>query len=196
MQKDVPGWVKTALDLGPALLFFVLYNRIKDETYTIAGTEYSGFIVATLAFVPIILLAIGILWGLTGKLSKLQIFTAFTVIFFGGLTAFFNDERFFKLKTTLVYGFIAALLGIGLLMKRSFLEVVMGDTLKMAHEGWMKFTWRVMIGFAVLAAVNEVVWRTMSTAAWVKIETFGFPIALMVYFWVTIFTLREYLSED
>ncbi len=108
--KTINPILKQVLELGPPLLFFVIYLRIRDDLFTFGGTEYSGFIVATLVFVPILLVSMAVLWMLTGQLSRMQIFTAFMVIFFGGLTAWFNDERFFKMKTTIVYAFFAAIL--------------------------------------------------------------------------------------
>ncbi|MFQ6549098.1 inner membrane-spanning protein YciB [Aestuariibius sp. 2305UL40-4] len=195
-ERQINGWTKQVLELGPTIAFFLLYMRIRDESFTIWGVDYSGFIVATLAFVPILLGAMAVLWFLTGKLSRMQIFTAFMVIFFGALTAWFNDERFFKMKTTIVYGCFAALLGIGLARGRSFLEFVMGEMLPMAQEGWMILTRRLTALFAGLAIANEVVWRTMSTDAWVKIETFAFPAVLFVFLWAQIVTLQKYMPSD
>jgi intracellular septation protein len=186
---------KQVLELGPTLLFFVIYLRIRDETYTWNGTDYSGFIVSALVFVPILLMAMAILWAMTGKLSRMQVFTAFMVIFFGGLTAWFNDERFFKMKTSLVYGVFAIILGIGLVRGRSYLAYVMAEMMPMQEEGWMILTKRLCVGFAILAVANEVVWRTMSTDLWVKIETFGFPIALFAYLWWQILALQKYMIE-
>ena len=102
--KEINPLLKQVLELGPTVVFFLLYLRIRDNTYELAGTEYSGFIVAALVFIPILLIAMLVLWALTGALSRMQIFTAIMVIVFGGLTAWFNDERFFKMKTTIVYG--------------------------------------------------------------------------------------------
>jgi len=195
-ERKINPVLNQVLELGPTVVFFLIYLRIKDETYIWGGTEYSGFIVATLVFVPILLAAMGTLWMLTGKLSRMQIFTAFMVIFFGGLTAWFNDERFFKMKTSIVYGVFAALLGIGLLRGRSYLEFVMGEVLKMQHEGWMILTRRMFALFLGLAAANEFVWRTMSTETWVKIETFGFPILLFLGLWAQIVALQPYLIEE
>jgi intracellular septation protein len=188
--------LKQVLELGPTLAFFVLYVRIKEDVFTFGGTEYTGFIVAAVVFVPILLIAMGILWALTGKLSRMQVFTAFMVIFFGGLTAYFNDERFFKMKTTIVYGFLSVILGIGLLRGKSWLEYVMADMMPMMHEGWMILTKRLVMAFIVLAVANEFVWRTMSTDAWVKIETFGFPVALMVFLFWQFAQLQPYVIED
>ncbi|PWG17193.1 inner membrane-spanning protein YciB [Salibaculum griseiflavum] len=195
-EKQIKPWVKQLLELGPTLAFFLLYLRIKDDTFTYGATEYSGFIVATVAFVPILLVAMAVLWHLTGKLSRMQIFTAFMVIFFGALTAWFNDERFFKMKTSIVYGTFAGLLGIGLLRGRSYLEFVMGEFLPMEHEGWMILTRRLCGLFVGLAVANEIIWRTMSDTTWVTIETFGFPIVLFLFLWMQIVGLQRYLIED
>lgn len=195
-EKQIKPWLKQTLELGPTIVFFVLYLRIKDETFTFAGTEYSGFIVATVVFVPILLASMAVLWALTHKLSRIQIFTAFMVVFFGALTAWFNDERFFKMKTTLVYATFSTLLGIGLLRGRSYLEVLMGEHIPLQHEGWMIFTKRLFVFFLCLAVLNEIVWRTMSDTAWVAIETFGFPIALAAFMFFQIIGLQAYLVEE
>ncbi len=194
--KPINPVLKQVLELGPTLAFFLIYLRIKDDTFTIAGTDYTGFIIAALIFVPILLVAMGILWMLTGKLSRMQVFTAFMVIFFGGLTAYFNDERFFKMKTSIVYGCMAAILLIGLLRGRSYLQYVMEEFLPMREEGWMIFTRRLTMMFAALAVANEVIWRTQSTDLWVKLETFAFPAVLFVFLWMQIIGLQKYLIED
>lgn len=194
--KTINPILKQVLELGPPLLFFVIYLRIRDDVFTWGGVEYTGFIVATLVFVPILLIAMGILWAMTGQLSRLQIFTAFMVIFFGGLTAWFNDERFFKMKTTIVYGFFAVILGIGLARGRSYLAYIMSEMIPMTDEGWMVLTRRLALFFVVLAVANEVVWRTMSTDAWVKIETFGFPVLMFIFLWAQIVALEKYTTSD
>ena len=194
-EREINIWVKQLLELGPPIAFFVIYLRLRDEVFTIGGTEYSGFIVATVAFVPILLAAMAVLWRLTGKLSRMQIFTAVMVIFFGGLTAWFNDERFFKMKTTLVYGFFTVILGIGLLQRKSYLAYVLSEAIPMRDEGWMILTRRLTAAFFGLAVANEIIWRTMSTDTWVKIETFGFPLALFVFLWWQIMALQKYMEE-
>jgi intracellular septation protein len=195
-EKPVNAVMKQVLELGPTIAFFLVYLRIKDRSFTFAGAEYSGFIVATLIFVPILLLAMGALWWLSGTLSRMQLFTAFMVIFFGGLTAYFNDERFFKMKTTIVYGCMAAILGFGLLQGRSYLEWVIGSFLPMKREGWMKLTGRLACMFVALAVANELIWRTQTTELWVKLETFGMPAALFVFLWSQIMALQRYMIED
>lgn len=194
--KPISPALKQALELGPTLIFFAIYMYMKEETYNVMGTEYSGFIMATLVFIPVLLASIGALWALSGELSRMQIFTGFVVIFFGGLTAYFNDERFFKMKTTLVYGVFAGLLGFGLLRGKSYLKWVLGAALPMKDEGWMILTRRLAIGFAALAVANEVIWRTQSNDTWVWIETFLFPALLFVFLMVQMMSLGKYIIED
>ena len=194
-ERPINIVLKQILELGPTIVFFLIYLRIKDRSFTIAGTDYSGFIVAALIFVPILLASMAVLWWLTGTLSRMQLFTAFMVIFFGGLTAYFNDERFFKMKTTIVYSCMAGILGVGLLQGRSYLEWVIGSLLPMQREGWMKLTGRLAMMFVSLAVANELIWRTQSTELWVKLETFGMPVALFVFLWLQIMALQRFVID-
>ena len=195
-QKDINPALKQVLELGPALLYFLIYWRMKDNTYTVLGTEYSGLITAMLIFVPIMLASVAALWWLTGQISRIQVFTVIMVLFFGGLTAWFNDDRFFKMKTSIVYGFFSLLLGIGLMRGQSWLAFIMKDMIPMEQEGWMILTRRLCLVFLLLAIANEFVWRTMSEEAWVTIETFAFPVALMAFLFLQMMALQPYLIED
>ena len=195
-ERKINPILKQVLELGPTILFFLIYMRIKDQTYTLGATEYSGFIVAALILVPILLVATLILWLLTGTVSRMQLFVGVMVIFFGGLTAWFNDESFFKMKTTIVYGTFAVILGAGLLRGRSMLQWVMADALPMKPEGWMILTRRLMVMFAALAVANEAIWRTQSTELWVKLETFAMPAALFLFLMGNSMALQKYMIEE
>ncbi len=194
-ERKINPVVKQVLELGPTVVFFLVYMWIKDESYQLGGVAYSGFIVAAVLLVPLLLASIAALWWLTGSLSRMQIFVAVMVIFFGGLTAWFNDERFFKMKTTIVYGSFAVILGAGLLRGRSLLQWVMAEALPMKSEGWMILTRRLALMFAALAVANEVIWRTQSTELWVKLETFAMPAALFLFLMLQFAMLARYMDE-
>ncbi len=181
-EKKINPILKLVLELGPVVAFFIAYGRLKDQVFTIAGTDYSGFIVVTAAFIPVLILSTGLMWSLTGKLSKMQVATVVLVIVFGGLSVWLRDERFFKMKPTMIYLLFAGVLGIGLLRGKSYLKVVMEEALPMQAEGWMILTRRATAFFLCLAVANEVVWRTMSTDVWVNFKTFGLTAALFVFF--------------
>ncbi|MGO4909096.1 inner membrane-spanning protein YciB [Pseudorhodobacter sp. W20_MBD10_FR17] len=181
-EKKISGGLKLFLELGPVAAFFIAYVKMKGQTFTIGGTDYDGFIVATAAFIPLMLVSTGILWALTGKLSKMQIMTVVLVVVFGGLSVWLNDERFFKMKPTMIYALFAGILGFGLLRGESYLKAVMGESLPMESEGWMILTKRLTLFFAVLAVLNEVIWRGFSTEVWVNFKTFGLTAAVFLFF--------------
>lgn len=181
-EKSINPFVKLGLELGPIVLFFVFYGRVKDKLFTIGGVEYEGFILATAFFIPLILVSTAILWWLTGKLSKMQLMTAVLVVIFGGMSVYFNDERFFKMKPTMIYLLFGGVLGFGLLRGKSYLRVVMEEVLPMQEEGWMILTKRLAAFFGALAITNELVWRLMSTDAWVNFKTFGLTAAVFIFF--------------
>ena len=187
--------LKQLLELGPTLIFFAIYMWIKDDSYVLGGVSYSGFIVAALVMVPLLLGSIAALWWLTGSISRMQIFVVVMVVFFGGLTAWFNDERFFKMKTTIVYGCFAAILTFGLWRGISLLQWIMADALPMKPEGWMILTRRLVLMFGGLALANEVIWRTQTTELWVKLETFAMPLALMLFLMVQFALLSRFMIE-
>ncbi len=181
-EKKINPIMKTALEFGPIVVFFILYIRLRDRVFDIGGTEYSGFILVTAMFIPLIALSTFLLYRLTGKLAKMQIATLVLVTVFGGLTVYFNDERFFKMKPTMIYLLFGGALGVGLLRGKSYLEYMMGELMPLQPAGWMILTKRMMWFFFTLAVLNEAIWRNFSTDAWVSFKTFGLPVAIFVFF--------------
>ena len=194
-KAKVNPMLKLGLELGPIVLFFAGFRFFKDRTFHILGNDYSGFIVMTAIFVVLIIATTAILWKLTGHLSKMQLMTLVLVIVMGGLSVWLNDERFIKMKPTLLYLAFGGLLGIGLLRGQSYLKLVMEEALPMQAEGWMILTRRLCAFFLALALANEVVWRTLSTEAWVNFKTFGLTIALFGFFLSQSGLLQRYAIE-
>ncbi len=195
-DKKINPIVKLLLELGPIVVFFIAYSKLKDHPFTYVGTEYSGFIMVTAIFVPLLALTTFILYRLTGKISVMQILTLVIVVVFGGLAIWFNDERFFKMKPTMIYLLFAGLLGFGLMRGQSYLQLVMDEAMPLKHEGWMILTRRLCLFFAVLAVTNEVVWRTMSTDAWVNFKTFGLTAAVFAFFMTQGKLMQKYAVEE
>ncbi len=195
-EKKLNPVVKTVLEMGPILAFFAGYVILKDKVFTIAGTEYSGFIVMTAVFIPLLAASTFVLWRLTGKLSVMQIMTLVLVVVFGGLTIWLNDERFFKMKPTMIYLLFGGALGVGLLRGQSYLSLVLGEVMPLDAEGWKKLTFRMMLFFFALAVANEAIWRTMETDTWVKFKTFGLPIAMIAFFMAQGGLMSRHSTED
>jgi len=196
MSDDtLPKWVKPLLEFGPIVAFFFAYMRMKETVYTIGSNDYQGFIVVTALFVPLLLVCTGILWKLTGKISPMQIMTVILVTAFGGMTVWLNDDRFIKMKPTLIYLIFGGLLSIGLLRGQSYLRVVMQEALPMQDAGWMILTRRVTVFFFGLAVLNEVIWRSFSTEIWVYFKTFGLTAALFAFFMMQGRLLAKYALQ-
>jgi intracellular septation protein len=153
--------VKLAIELGPLLVFF--------GTNAAAGI-YAG----TAAFMAATLVSLLAAWFSYHKLPIMPIVSGVIVLVFGGLTLYLRDETFIKLKPTIVYTMFAALLVAGLLWKKPMLELLFGPVFTLTEEGWRKLTIRWALFFAAMAVVNELVWRNVSTDAWVSFKAFGF----------------------
>lgn len=181
-EKTMKPGLKLALEYGPIIAFFAGYVLLKDRVFTVAGTEYSGFVAVTAMFIPLLAIATFVQWRLSGHISKMQIATLVLVVVFGGLSIWFNDERFFKMKPTIIYLLFAGLLGFGLMRGQSYLEAVMDQAVPLERAGWMILTKRLALFFLALAVANEVIWRSMSTDAWVNFKTFGLPLSIFAFF--------------
>ncbi len=153
--------LKLAIELGPLLVFF--------GTNAAAGI-YAG----TAAFMAATLVSLGVAWLSYHKLPIMPIVSGVIVLVFGGLTLYLRDETFIKLKPTIVYTMFAVLLAAGLLWKKPMLELLFGPVFTLTDEGWRKLTIRWALFFAAMAVVNELVWRNVSTDAWVSFKAFGF----------------------
>lgn len=180
--RKLSAKTKFLLDFGPILAFFIGYLLVRDRTFTVAGAEYSGFIAVTAVFVPLLVATTLIAWRLSGRLSKMNLVTVVVVVIFGALTVWLKDERFFKMKPTVIYGIFAAVLLAGIVRGKSYLALVMDEALPMQPAGWLILTRRLCVFFAVLAVANEVIWRNFSDGTWVTFKTFGLTIAIFGFF--------------
>jgi len=174
--------IKQGLELGPVIAFLAGYLWLREQTVTLGGRDYEGFIVITGLFVPLLIASNAALWKLTGKVSRIQIMTLVMVVVFGGLTVWLNDESFFKMKSTIVFGIFSALLWIGIARGQSWLEFMLDGAIPMTHAGWMALTRRLAWFLAGMALANEIIWRSFSTDIYVAWDTFGQMIAMFAFF--------------
>ena len=195
-EKTVNPILRLVLEIGPIGVFFLSY-RFAPVTEGIADgeAELEKILFATAVFVPTILLALAVSWVLTRHLPKMAILTAVLVTIFGGLTLWLRDDTFIKMKPTILYALFAGILGFGLARGESYLRYLMDEMMPMTNEGWMKFTFRFAVFFAVLALANEVVWRNFSTDAWVNFRTFVLPFATFAFIASQIGLLNKYSIE-
>lgn len=168
-KRQLHPLLKLALELGPLVLFF--FGNAYAERFGIAQDK--RIFAATALFIAATLVALAIHYALVRKLPIMPLVSGIVVVVFGGLTLVLQDELFIKLKPTIVNSlFGLALLG-GLYLRKPLLAVVLNSVFDLTEEGWRKLTLRWAIFFFVLAALNEIVWRTQSTDFWVSFKVFG-----------------------
>lgn len=195
-QQPINPILKQVLELGPLVLFFAGFFLLKADTYTVAGHAVDRFILLTALFVPLTILATGILWLLTGTLSRMQLFTLVLVVFMGGLSVWLNDERYIKMKPTALYLAFSAILFFGLSRGQSYLSSLMGSVLPMQPAGWLILTQRFALFFLGLALVNELVWRNLSTGTWLSFKLFGVTGAMFLFLLSQHKVFSTYMIED
>jgi intracellular septation protein len=137
------------------------------------ANQRAGIFTATAIFIAATLLALGVHYWLVRKLPVMPLVSGVVVVVFGGLTLALQDELFIKLKPTIVNTMFGLVLLGGLWLGRPLLAVVLDSMFELTEEGWRKLTLRWAIFFFVLAALNEVVWRTQTTDFWVSFKVFG-----------------------
>ena len=113
----------------------------------------------------------------------MPVVTGVVVLVFGGLTLYFHDDTFIKLKPTIVNALFAVVLLGGLLFKQSLLRYVFGDVYKLKPEGWTILTLRWGLFFLFLAVLNEVVWR--GADAWIADPTAATNLWVTFKVWAT-----------
>jgi len=190
MKAALPGprkitpLMRLCLDLGPLLIFFLAF-------------QWGGIFVATGVFMLAILVALGIGYGIERRFSPMPVFTAILVLIFGGLTLYLKDATFIKMKVTVLYAFFGLTLLGGLAFGRLFVKYVFSAAFELREEGWRKLTWRWGFFFLVLAVLNEIVWRSLPTADWVKFKVFGIIPLIMLFALAQMpLVLKHELKED
>lgn len=173
--------LKATLEFGPILGFVAVYLLVREQTYTLAGRDWDGFVLLVGGFVPVVLASSAVMWRLTGRITPMQVLTLIIMTLSGALTVGFNDERFFKMRTTVVCLTLSAILWVGLARGQAWLEGVMGGVVALSPAGWTFLTRRFAAVLLVLATANEAVWRNFSTDIWVAYDTFVMPAAFFGY---------------
>jgi len=133
----------------------------------------AGIFTATALFMVAVVISLGLSRILLKEWPVMPLISAVVVLIFGGMTLYWENEIFIKLKPTIVNTLFGIALLIGLAFGKPLLSIVMGSVFRLTDEGWKKLTFRWALFFFVLAALNEIVWRTQTSDVWVNFKVFG-----------------------
>ena len=155
--------LKFITDFGPLLIFFTFYYQ-NEKSLQIA---IPPFIIATI-------LSLGIIYLLEKRIPIIPLIGGILITFFGGLTIYFNNPIFLYMKPTIInvlFGF--ALLFGKYFSKENLLKKLLGNSIKLKDDGWLKLSTRWIYFFFLLALLNEYVWRTQTEEFWVNFKVWG-----------------------
>jgi len=181
-RKEMSPLLKLALELGPLGVFFLFNARGEQiaEMFPVLQAVGKPIFLATAAFMVAITVSLVVSLWLTKRLPIMPLVSGAVVLVFGALTLWLHDELFIKLKPTIVNCLFGSVLLGGLLFGKALLGYVFDSAFRLTDEGWRKLTFRWGVFFFVLAAINEIVWRSFSTDFWVSFKVFGImPITLL-----------------
>ena len=169
VPRSVPRWVRWFVDYAGLVIFLI----------TLVATRSA--VTASWAIVGGSVLALLVGLAFERRVAPMPLMTAVLGLIFGGLTIFFHDERFIKVKPTILYTAFGLFLITGALRGKNPLKVLMGDAFHLPDPVVRTLTLRYALFFFVLAAANEVVWRTQSTITWGFFKFPGVPILIFIF---------------
>lgn len=149
------------LEYLPLIAFFVAY-------------KVAGIYTATAILMAGTALQIAFL-----KLLKHPVTTRHWIIFavvmvFGAITLLLRDDWFIKLKVSIIYLAIAAMLLGGLLWsKKNPLQAMLGKDIQLPTKAWNRLTYAWVIFCSGLAAINLYIAEYWTQEQWVNFKVFG-----------------------
>lgn len=165
--KKNAAWVRTAIDYGAPLAFFVtwlLTKNFQTSTWVLVGASALALL---LGFV------------IERRVALLPLFSGVMALIFGTLGLVFHSDVFVKIKVTVVNASLAAFMIGGALTGRAPLKALMGEAVHLPDAAWRTLTLRYGGYFAFAAVANELVRLTQSTDMWVKFRIGLLPLALL-----------------
>ncbi|WP_336368863.1 septation protein A [Avibacterium paragallinarum] len=153
--------MKQLLEFIPLLVFFIVYKLVGIREAAIA------LIIATLIQLTLLKLKYG-------KIEKQQLIMGSAVVFFGGLSAYFNELEFLKWKVTAVYALFALALIISqVFFKKPLIQQLLGKEIQLPDSVWNKLNlgWAGFFLFCMI--LNIIISQYFSDDLWVDFKTFG-----------------------
>lgn len=168
MAKSNTRWVRTTVDYGAPIAFAV--------TFFASGRD---FMLATAVLVAASALALLLGFVVERRLAPLPLIAGGLALVFGGLTLWFDDPMFVKIKVSIVNLLFAGLLLGGVMLRKNPVKALLGESISMDDDAWRNLTIRYGLYFVAVALANEYVWRTQSDDTWVAFRIALLPAALL-----------------
>ena len=175
---------KFLLDLGPLVVFFAA-NYITGD-----------FMMAVKILVGTTVIALAAGWMLERRVSMMALVGCVAVAFFGGLSVYFDNDLFIKIKPTVLTCLLAAVIAAGRLLGRNPLGAIMGSQIRMHDAGWRAISWVWVAMFLTTALANEFAWRSLSTDDWVTFKVFGITGISLIFTVISVPIMTRHQIEE
>lgn len=184
--------MRQILDLIPLVLFFIAYKmdgqslQLLNYSYTFDGIFSATAVLMMATTAQIILIKL-----LVGKVEKQLLWLFAVIIVAGSATLILRNELFIQWKPTVFNWGMATVLFASLFIgKKSLLERMLGQQLKLPKPAWLRLNQLWITNFIVVGTLNICVAYNFSQSAWVNYKlysAFGFTLLLMILTMVIIF---------
>lgn len=153
--------MKQLLEFIPLILFFIVY-----KTY---GVQEAALVLVVATAVQLVALK----W-LYKKIEKQQWILGISVVFFGLLTAYFNDLAFLKWKVTIINALFATVLLVSqFVFKKPLIQMLLGKELKLPESVWVTLNLGWAVFFIICMLINIIISEFFSDDVWANFKVFG-----------------------
>ena len=176
--------MKQLFEFFPLIVFFAVYYKSDKDLYI----SIAAVIIATL-------ISLVALYVKERKISTMMLVSTVILVIFGGLSLFFKNEIFFKMKPTIINTLFAIALIISTYFNKPILKMMLNSSIKLKDEGWAMLNKMWTGYFTFLAVLNEIVWRNYPTDVWVNFKVFGIMGVTIAFTIVQRPLLKKYFIE-
>jgi len=176
--------IRSGVDYAGPLAFLVGYLVTRD------------MLKATWALVAASALALAVGYWAERRIAPMPLIAGLAALIFGGLTLYFHDPRFVKIKPTVINALLGLTMLGGLVLGRNPLKALMGEALKLPDEAWRTLTLRYGLFFLCVAVLNEAVWRTQPETVWVWFRMPGLLLLSLVFSLTQLPLMMKHSQQD
>lgn len=197
-QKSGSGLLNLVVDYGPVAVFFAIYKHFSPPGHDNTVGEVFAVMRGTVAFMLAAVVALAVSRWKLGKISPMLWLSTGLIVVFGGLTVFFQDQRWIQIKPTAIYLLFGASLLIGVARGKPLLKYLLEAAFEgLSETGWMKLSRNWGVFFFFLAALNEGLRYQLSFGDWIAAKLWLFmPLTFLFTFAHIPMLLRHGMAES
>ncbi|WP_101776335.1 septation protein A [Pasteurella oralis] len=177
--------MKQLLEFIPLILFFAVYKLV--------GIREAALTLMIATVIQLLILKIKY-----GRIEKQQLIMGIAVVFFGALTAYFNQLEYLKWKVTIVYAIFALVLLVSQYgFNKNLIKLMLSkdQSLELPEQVWHKLNLGWAVFFILCMLINIYISQYLSDDIWVDFKTFGIIGMTLIATLITGIYIYRYLPQ-